>query len=552
MFESITGAMFKTSRHAKAYFHVLSSGHSAIEISKLAKNYMCAVMKNTSMKHPGFKSGFPRVRPLLLLAVLAAIGMSVSTGFVHAEKGDLSAIGAKKDQLVQVTLGKGEIVKINGVVADVLVANPAIADVVAIQADKLYIVGSQLGDTNLMVLDAGGNVIQRMDIHVKIDETAVQAYLDETYPNEHVKVRALNDQVMLTGTVSNPAVANRITKVVAAYIGEIQEMKGQADEIIVNMLEVKGEQQVMLKVRIMEASKNLIKELGIETDLATTGNGLGNNLQGGIASATGTGLTQPSMAAGALVFNDGNFGPLSVVLNALEQGDMVRMLAEPNLTAISGQEAGFLAGGEFPVPGGRDDEGNVIIQYRSFGVSLNFKPVVLSENRINLQLNTEVSSLARDDSVTIAGLDVPGLNIRRASTTVEVPSGGGLMIGGLLQTNTVKGMAGLPGIKDVPVLGDLISSRSFNREETELLVLVTAYLVKPYAEAESKPVPNQNPNMFGQNTLGLPPKQPGKPAPIQDKNSPLTSAFSDNIRRIYGRKAPEMMNDGSRFGYLVN
>lgn len=512
-------------------------------------------MKKMSMKPSGFKPGLPRVRPLLLLAALAAIGMSVSTGYVHAEKGDLSAIGAKKDQLIRVTLGKGEIVKINGVVADVLVANPAIADVVAIQSDKLYIVGSQLGDTNLMALDAGGNVIQRMDIHVKIDETAVQAYLDETYPNEHVKVKALNDQVMLTGTVSNPAVANRITQVVTAYIGEIQNMSGPADKIIVNMLEVKGEQQVMLKVRIMEASKNLLKELGVNTALSTTGNGLGDNLTGGVTTTRGIGQTATAFATGALVFDDGNFGPMTILLDALERGDAVRSLAEPNLTAISGQDAGFLAGGEFPIPSGRDDDGNLIITYRSFGVSLNFKPVVLSENRINLQLKTEVSSLAREDGVQLTGVNVPGLNIRRASTTVEVPSGGGLMIGGLLQSSTVQGMAGLPGVKDVPVIGDLISSRSFNREETELLVLVTAYLVKPYAEAESKvpansDIPGQN--TLGQNTLGMPPKQPGKPVPVQDKNSPLTNAFSDNIRRIYGRKAPEMMDDGSRFGYLVN
>lgn len=463
-----------------------------------------------------------------MVAVLALCGMTMPAVYSHAEKGDLSSIGQKSAELVTVTLGKGEIVKINGVVADVLVANPSIADVVAIQSDKLYIVGSNLGDTNLMVLDAEGNLLQRMDIHVKLDETAVQAYLDDMYPNEKVKVKALNDQVILTGTVSNPAISNRITQIVAAYIGEIQNLKGKPDEIIVNLLDVTGEQQVMLKVRILEASKNLIKELGIDTTLESTGTGLGNNLVGGFDSARGIGLTQPSIAAGALVFNDGNFGPLSIVVNALEQGDMVRTLAEPNLTAISGQEAGFLAGGEFPVPGGRDDEGNVIIQYRSFGVSLNFRPVVLSENRISLQLNTEVSSLARDDSVTLAGLDVPGLNIRRASTTVEVPSGGGLMIGGLLQSNTVKGMAGLPGIKDVPVIGDLVSSRSFNREETELLVLVTAYLVKPYSEKENK-------------------KQPVP----EEKNSPLTNAFADNIRRIYGRKAPQFMNDGSRFGYLM-
>lgn len=480
------------------------------------------------MKLPVLK--MPKIRAALCLLVLVVCGATMPAVYSHAEKGDLSAIGKSADaQLITVTLGKGEIIKINGVVADVMVANPAIADVVAIQADKLYVVGSQLGDTNLMVLDAEGNLLQRMDIHVKLDETAVQNYLNEMYPNEKVRVKALNDQVILSGTVSNPAIANRITQIVAAYVGEIQELKATPDEIIVNLLDVTGEQQVMLKVRILEVSKNLIKELGISTELNSTGNALGNNLDGAIGANEGLGLTQPSIASGALVFNDGNFGPLSILVSALEQGNMVRTLAEPNLTAISGQEAGFLAGGEFPVPGGRDDEGNVIIQFRSFGVSLNFRPVVLSENRISLQMNTEVSSLARDESVTIAGLDVPGLNIRRASTTVEVPSGGGLMIGGLLQSNTVKGMSGLPGINKAPVLGDLLSSRSFNREETELVVLVTAYLVKPYSEKENKqqPVP-------------------------EEKNSALSNAFANNIRRIYGRNVSDMVHDGSsRFGYLL-
>lgn len=477
------------------------------------------------MKHSSFI--LPKLRVAAMLTVLAVFGMTMPAFQGHAEKGDLSRIG-KATEMVTVTLGKGEIVKINGVVADVLVANPSIADVVAIQSDKLYIVGSNLGDTNLMVLDAEGNLLQRMDIHVKIDETAVQSYLNQMYPDEKIKVKALNSQVMLTGTVSNPSIANRVTQIVSAYLGEVQNMSGTPDEIIVNLLEVSGEQQVMLKVRILEASKSLIKELGIDTTLESTGTGLGDNLAGAFGSVRGVGLTRPSMAAGALVFNDGNFGPLSIVVNALEQGNLVRTLAEPNLTAISGQEAGFLAGGEFPVPSGRDSEGNVIIQYRSFGVSLNFRPVVLSENRISLQMNTEVSSLSREESVTLSGIDIPGLNIRRASTTVEVPSGGGLMIGGLLQSNTVKGMAGLPGINDVPVLGDLMSSRSFNRQETELLVLVTAYLVKPYAEAENK-------------------KQPVP----EDVSSPLTNAFLNNIRRIYGRKAQGLLNDRARSGYIL-
>lgn len=475
---------------------------------------------------------------MVTFAALASIVTPVLSA--HADKADLVPVGASKklarDTLVSVTLGKGEVVSIKGDVSDVLVANPAIADVVALQSNKLYIVGSQLGDTNLMVLDSEGNVLQRLDIHVKIDEMALQEYLQELYPNEDVTVKALNDQVVLTGTVSNPGIANRITQVVAAYVGEIQDMDGNtADEIIVNLLNVTGEQQVMLKVKILEASKSMIKELGIESELELSGDPLAvmGIASTGEATGSGTGLTQQAFGLGAFLFDSNTFGPLGIVMSALEQGDLVQTLAEPNLTAISGQEAGFLAGGEFPIPSGRDSDGNVIIEFRTFGVSLNFRPTVISENRISLQLNTEVSSLAEDDSVTLAGIDVPGLNIRRASTTVEVPSGGGLMIGGLLQSKTVKGMAGLPGIKDVPVIGDLISSRSFNRDETELLVLVTAYLVSPYAEKTAENLPAQD-------------------MPGQKQSQPLVAAFAENIRRIYGHKAPAMLDDGGRFGYLMN
>ncbi|MBI2233918.1 MAG: type II and III secretion system protein family protein [Micavibrio aeruginosavorus] len=471
-------------------------------------------------------------RRIAAFAVLVAGLTFVPVLCAYADKADLVSVDAAKvrgGNLVGVTLGKGEVVEIKGDVADILVANPAVADVVALQSNKLYVVGSQLGDTNLIALDSEGNVIERLDIHVMIDEAAIQKYLNELYPDEHVIVKALNDQVILTGTVSNPAISNRISQVVSAYIGEIQDMEGSTDEIIVNLLNVSGEQQVMLRVKILEVSKSLIKELGIESEL----NREQGNFIGALGiSTSGVGITQPAFGLGTLIFDDGgSVGPISAILSALEQGEMVQTLAEPNLTAISGQEAGFLAGGEFPVPAGRDSDGNVLIEFRPFGVSLNFRPTVMSENRISLQLNTEVSSVSRDETVTLEGLEVPGRNIRRASTTIEVPSGGGMMIGGLLQSNTVKGMAGLPGVNDVPVLGDLISSRSFNRDETELVVLVTAYLVSPYAEKENK---KQDDNIPAGQAV------------------PLANAFADNIRRIYGRKASGLLDDGSRYGYLIN
>lgn len=481
-------------------------------------------------------------RMAAVVAVIVCAVVAVPVIHARADKANPIAVTAKKARgpIVEVTLGKGEIVQINGEVSDVLVANPAVADVVALQSNKLYIVGAQLGDTNLMVLDAEGNLLQRLDIHVKLDEMAIEEYLQSIYPNEDVKVRALNDQLILSGTVSSPSVASRVAQIVASYLGEIQDTSGTADDLIVNLLNVTGEQQVMLKVKILEVSKSLIKELGIQSELelrsdpqTIIGAGLG----------VGAGLTRPAFGLGAILFDDNQFGPLSVLLSAVEQGNLGQVLAEPNLTALSGQEAGFLAGGEFPIPGGRDDEGNVIIEFRTFGVSLNFRPVVISENRISLQLNTEVSSLSRDETVTIAGLDVPGLNIRRASTTVELPSGGGMMIGGLLQSNTVKGMAGLPGIRSVPVIGDLMSSRSFSRNETELIVLVTAYLISPYA-ANAADMPPAD--------LATAPAAPqDTPVPIEQPKA-LGNAFADNIRRIYGRKAPDLLDQGGRFGYMIN
>ncbi|MDB5490406.1 MAG: Type secretion system secretin RcpA/CpaC, associated with Flp pilus assembly [Micavibrio sp.] len=520
------------------------------------------------------------VRGLLIALALLTVCAATPLVYAHADKGDLIPVGAKKagaSKLISVTQGKGEIVNINGDIADVLVADPSIADVVAIQSNKLYVVGTKLGDTNLMVLDANGNELERFDIHVKLDSTALQSYLKSTFPDESIKVQALNGRVMLSGDVSTPDVAARVSEIVGGYITQVMGKETTTDKIVVNLLRVHGEQQVMLKVRVLEANKTLLKELGVETNIFTNhADAVGaNNSFGALTTTARTGLTADPFGIGTFLFDDAGIGPGRISINALQRSALVRTLAEPNLTAISGQEAGFLAGGEFPVPSGRDTYGNITVQFRAFGVSLNFKPIVLSENRISLQLKTEVSSLSKENGVTLSGLTVPGLNIRRASTTVEVPSGGGLMIGGLLESQTVKGMSGLPGIMDTPVLGDLIKSRSFNRQESELVVLVTAYLVKPYADrrAEIPPRPlapmadpvNGNSGAFtplqgnrlpdvqtGSNSIpaAMPPVMPQDEQPV-DPNEPLRHVFADNIRRIYGRKAPGELDEPGRYGYIT-
>jgi pilus assembly protein CpaC len=378
---------------------------------------------------------------------------------------------------------------------------------------------------------------------VRYDLQAIQDFIEQLFPGEDVKVGAIHDQIVLTGTASTPEKSSKIANVVGHYVSDLQDEDKSTDELISNLLEVRGEQQVMLQVKIVEANRSILKELGVETvlndgdELSTStifGNQPPNSVENikdsSFALGTDIGLVEDPLAIGRLLADTGiaGIGSIGLFLSALEEENLVNVLAEPNLTAVSGEQAGFLAGGEFPVPVGRDNVGNIVIEFREFGVSLNFRPIVLSDKRISLQMNTEVSSLDFENAVTLADLTVPGLDIRRADTTVEMPSGGSLMIAGLLQSEAVKGMSGLPGIAKTPVLGDLVSSDSFQRNETELVVIVTPYLVEPYAEKErAQPVP-------------------------EHASNPLAKAFSANLIRAFDMKDEEIFAGSENFGYLLD
>ncbi len=481
---------------------------------------------------------------LLRLSFVFTLTLVLGGGIALASKGDLrshKAIEAAQAPL-EVTLGKADLVSLPVGVSDVLVANPSIIDVQAVQSDKLYIVGLAIGDTNVIVLDAQGNVVKRLDIHVTYDLQAIQSVVNRLFPNEDVLVGAVHGQIVLTGTVSNPEAASKITNLVGHYVSALEGADNQvADQLISNLLEVRGEQQVMLQVRIVEAERSVFKELGVDLNANDTdelavsalfgaqpfgdvGGGV-NSLGFGGAAGLAASQDPAAFARGFLDTGLDGVGTLGLFINALEEENLINVLAEPNLTAVSGQQAGFLAGGEFPVPTGRDQFGNITIEFREFGVSLNFKPIVLSDQRINLQMDTEVSSLDPANAVTLADIVVPGLDIRRASTTIEIPSGGSLMIAGLLRSETTKGLTGLPGIKDTPILGDLISSDNFQREETELIVIVTGYLVEPYADTKRAE------------------KQP------QEKRSELTKIFAANIRRGYQVEDEDLF---AQAGYIVD
>lgn len=496
---------------------------------------------------------------IIALAVILATGIApLSTAL--ADKGDLQEIGMiEEDPIVNVMLGKAKVVSIDGAVSDVLVANPSIVDVMAVKSNKLYLVGAALGDTNLIVLDAEGNILEQMDVHVQMDTRKLESMIRELYPDETVNVRALTDQLVITGDVSTPSVANRISNMVAQYAAEVQGSDASSvDESITNLLGVRGEQQVMLRVKIVEVARTALKELGLEGEIGDAGESANlGAVAGSLFAATGLGLTAPQQLATAfLSYDAGGFGPLNLFATALEEEGILNTLAEPNLTAISGEQAGFLAGGEFPIPTQLDQNGNLIYEFRPFGVSLNFRPVVLSSNRISMQLTTEVSSATFDEGLQLQGISVPTFNVRRAETTVELPSGSTLMIAGLLQSEAVSGLTQLPGIGDVPVLGDLVKSDSFSRNESEIVVMITPYLVQPFAQNNTAPaLPRAEPASH----LGaLPAAQPafaGAPLNLptpEREESKVDKIFEGNMRRTYGSSVPsQLTKDGQNFGYIV-
>lgn len=525
-------------------------------------------------------------KAVLALGAIVALCVLPVAGAM-AEKADLSIVSYGSEPVVDIMVGKAEMVTIKGSAADVLVANPGIVDVMAVKSNQLYLVGQSLGDTNIMVLDDEGNVIRKLNVHVQMDTDKLEKMVAELYPEESVKIRALNDQLVLTGRVSTPAVSNSVAKLVSQYAGEVRGRRGDIDEVITNMLTIAGEQQVMLKVKIIEASRDALKDLGFETRFDGDVGAVGTAL----TAAAGLGLSTPvQLGVLALNYTSGSFGPMSFLAKALEEEGIVNTLAQPNLTAISGEQAGFLAGGEVPIPTEIDRNGNLVYEFRPFGVSLNFRPTVMSANRISMELTTEVSSASYDSGLQLQGISVPTFSVRRADTTVELPSGGTLMIAGLLQSDTVSSLTSIPGVNKVPVVGDLLKSDSFQRKESELVVMITPYLVRPFAENNAAPAPVPPTSMntdvnsiprLSMDDLGTIPDEemPAAPKkmkmaaptglsqepmlretplaaqaaePERDKNA-LSRVFESNIKRTYGsRKVDGVMKDMGSFGYMMD
>ncbi|MBN8521922.1 MAG: type II and III secretion system protein family protein [Alphaproteobacteria bacterium] len=474
---------------------------------------------------------------ILSLAILL-VGIPAGISQAATDKASLPELGKlARDPMLSIMLGKAEMVDIPGDVSDVLVADPSVVDVMAVKSNRLYLVGASLGETNIMAMDADGNILKRLNVHVQMDTEKLESMLEKLYPDEKITLTGMTDQLVLTGEVSTPSVANSIANLVAQYAAETQGAAASTDDVITNMLTVRGEQQVMLRVKIVEASRSALKDLGLSANQGPSNQDIVSTL----TTAPALGLSAPAqLGIMALNYASGSFGPLSFIARALEEEGIVNTLAEPNLTAISGEQAGFLAGGEFPIPTQLDQNGNLVYDFRPFGVSLNFRPLVMSNNRISLEMTTEVSTTSFDQNLQLNGVNIPTFNVRRAQTTVELPSGGTLMIAGLLQSDTISGLTSLPGVNKVPVIGDLVKSDTFQRDESEVVVIVTPYLVSPYGQ--------NNAEMVSDDPIEGPAE-----APMPKEPSKLSSAFTENMRRTYGQKTPvSLMKDEGTFGYIMD
>jgi pilus assembly protein CpaC len=374
-------------------------------------------------------------------------------------------------------IGKSVVIDLPRDVKDVLVADPKIANAVVRSAQRAYIIGAAVGQTNIVFFDGDGQQIGAYDIAVTRDLNGIRGALRQVLPQADIRVEGIGEGVMLSGTAATAAEAQQAQDIAARLVGD--------EKKVVSSIAIRGRDQVMLKVVVAEVQRDIIKQLGIDLkaklSYGTTVVDFNNTNPFGAQG-------QPLVADNAL---SGSFGlpnnNVTATLRAMESAGVIRTLAEPSLTAISGETANFLAGGEFPIPGVPDCSTvpcKQTIQFKPFGVALSFTPVVLGGGRISLRVKTEVSELSREGSVIINGTSIPAIKTRRSETTLEVPSGGAMAMAGLIQEQTKQAISGMPGAAQLPILGTLFRSRDYVNRNSELMVLVTPYVVRAVAQKD--------------------------------------------------------------------
>ncbi len=457
------------------------------------------------------------IRTASLAALIFAAGLAPPAPATAADaRGSVPVIRVAASDAVSrfVPLGVGKSVAIDlpRDIKDVLVADPKIANAVIRSSRRVYMIGVKVGQTNIFFFDGQGKQIAGFDIAVTRDLNGLRAAIKRVLPDTNIQVEGMGEKgVVLSGTASSAGQAQQAFEMAKRLVG---------DDGVVNAITVEGRDQVMLKVTVAEVQRDVVKQLGID---------LSGSLNYGTA-VVNFNNNNPFSASGQELSNSFLTGTLnnkvSATLRAMDRAGVIRTLAQPTLTAVSGESATFMVGGEFPIPNGLSCDTTksppvcqADIAFKKFGVSLKFTPVALSEGRISLKVLTEVSDLSQENAITLtvpgssSSLTVPSIRTRRAETTVEIPSGGSLAMAGMIQDQTKQTVNGLPGLMQVPILGTLFRSRDYISHRTELMILVTPYVVRAVAE----------------NKLARPDDG------FEDPSDPDT-VFLGHLNRIYGSK----------------
>lgn len=463
----------------------------------------------------------------------------------------ISRVGAGARRTVKLGLNKALVVDLPTDAHDILVADPSMADAVTRTSRRIYLFGKAVGQTNIFIFGPNGEEIVSLDIEIERDIAGLETNLRRFIPESDIKVEIVSDNIVLTGTVRTPQDAERAEGLARAFLkgGEATTRNETATSgssgdgavaifaedrqvsQIVNLLTIEGEDQVTLKVTVAEVSRQVLKQLGFNGSVSDGSSGISFQNPANLGNA----VSVSNAIGGVLPTAFGSIGgyTISSYLNAMEQAGVMRTLAEPSLTAISGERAKFYVGGEFRLPAEQEvstdaDTGQTTVSRTTdtvnYGIELNFRPVVLAPGRISLQIETNVSEPTYEASVVTGNTSrgIPGstyLSIRRreASTSVELPSGGSIVIAGLVQDNIRQAMSGLPGLSKVPILGTLFRSKDFQRNETELVIIATPYLVRPVARNQlARPDDNFNPENDG------------------------ATFFLNRVNKVYGRKEADV------------
>jgi pilus assembly protein CpaC len=458
----------------------------------------------------------------------------------RAEGTEKINVGMSTSQKVTLTVGKSIILESPTVIKKFALAAPDYADVTVLSPRQIYLIGKVPGATNATLWGIDGKILAMLDIEIMPDVSRLKEKIHEMLPNEKdIKVTASHDAIVLAGTVSNTANLSQVVALANAYAPRDKDGKSK----VMNLLEVGGVHQVMLEVRVSEMSRTLLRRLGVNF-AADYGGAFGISLLKNLTTLPTSGWPGNPIAVGSSVnaimhFTNGA-GSWTAFIDALKEEGLTKVLAEPTLITTSGRTANFLAGGEYPIPVPQSGTGSttITIEYKTFGVGLNFTPTVLSSGKISMEVKPEVSELDFTNAVAISGYVVPSLTTRRVQTVIELADGQSFAIAGLLNDNVREVVTKFPVLGDIPVLGALFRSTSFQKQETELVIIVTPHLVKP-VDMSKQTLPTDQyvePNDFEWYLLG---SLEGRGEPAKSKSAALPRSDKGGLEGDFGHIAPK-------------